>query len=450
MDTAFETFIEKIKLTELQKQDAQTKIANVSSALHAKYYPNQVYDGSTKILIGSHGKHTNIRPPRDIDLLFKMPPAEFARYDALAGNKQSQLLQDIRGVLKDKFTTTDKINAWGKVILISFAEGTHIVELLPAWKLESGAYRIPNSENGGSWDTWHPVAEIQNIHDSNVQTKKTKKLVRMMKAWVRSCGVPLKSFMLELLVVNYLRDEFNNEVNISYPKFVSEFFRYILLKKNSTVTSPGSPTPINIGDSWYSRTESAFTRSKKAIEYEESGKLNDASLEWKKIFGDDFPMAGNPAPAVDSTSDKIAELTRAYSSDAEEDLTRDYGIEIRPVVGYEVRIDAEVTQNGFRTGWLTDFLTKRFPLRKGKKLKFRIQKNTVPGPYRIMWKVRNFGDEARKAGGLRGEITSDAGSGEKQESTLYHGEHYVECYVIKGNVCVAMGKVLVPIGSEYD
>jgi hypothetical protein len=447
MDSAFRKFLENIKLTDLQKADAETKIRNVSETLHAKYYPTLTYDGSTKLLIGSYGKHTHIRPPKDIDLLFKMPDSEFARYDALAGNKQSQLLQDIRGVLKDRFSTTEEIKAWGKVILISFAESTHTVELLPAWRLPTGEYRIPNTENGGSWDIWNPSAEIKAIHESSVQTKHTKSLVRMLKAWVRNCGVPLKSFILEILVIDYLRDTYNNQVNAPYSQLILGFFEYLKSKRHGFVHSLGSGSAISLGDEWYSRVDSAVSRAQKAMEYEKAKKHRDASLEWQKVFGADFPTVKDPVDALD---EKIAELTRQYPSSSEEDLTRTYGIGMNPVIGYKVAIDAEVTQNGFRTGWLTDFLKKHFPLLKGKKLKFRIQQINVPEPFDIMWKIRNFGEEAKKAGGLRGEITHDFGSREKTETTLYHGEHYVECYAIKDGVCVAVGKVLVPIGSTYE
>jgi hypothetical protein len=450
MDSAFRTFLNNIKLTDLQKADAETKIKSVSETLHAKYYPTLTYDGSTKLLIGSYGKHTHIRPPKDIDLLFKMPDSEFARFDGLAGNKQSQLLQEIRNLLKDKFHTTEEIKAWGKVILISFTEGTHTVELLPAWRLPTGEYRIPNTENGGSWDIWNPSAEIKAIHDSSTQTKHTKSLVRMLKAWVRNCGVPLKSFILEILVIDYLRDQYNNEVDERYPQLVLGFFEYLKSKRNGSVHSLGSGRAISLGDEWSSRVDSAVARAQKAIEYEADEKLRDASLEWQKIFGSDFPTLRDQVALMDPLVEKIAQLTRAYPSLKEQDITRDYGIQINHVLAYEVVIDAEVTQNGFRTGWLTDFLKKRFPLLKGKKLKFRIQKITVPEPFDIMWKVRNFGEEAKKAEGLRGEISYDFGSREKTETTLYHGEHYVECYVIKDGVCVAVGKVLVPIASTYE
>jgi hypothetical protein len=63
----------------------------------------------------------------------------------------------------------------------------------------------------------------------------------------------------------------------------------------------------------------------------------------------------------------------------------------------------------------------------------------------MKWKVRNFGEESRLAKDLRGEISNDQGRMRKNEHTRYKGGHYVECYVIKDDVCVARGYKEVPI-----
>lgn len=453
MDSHFKKLLKKLRLKDPQKKDAKTKVKSVCETLHAKYYPNHTYDGRTKFLVGSYGKHTNIRPPKDIDVIFKMPDDAFQRFDSLSGNKQSQLLQEVRVALKDKFSTTEKISAFGKVIVVGFSEGTHTVEVLPGWQLPSGAFRIPNTENGGSWEEWNPLAEEKNITDSSKATGKTRSLIRILKSWTVTCSVPIKSFILEILVVDYLREQHQNQVNVLYPELVLGFFKYLKGKRNGMVISSASGKAINLGDVWFSKAETAVIRAEKANEFEAKGKLRDASVEWKKVFGDDFPIAEDEkeAAVIEASLDiKIAQLTRTYPSPDEEHITRTHNVPVQLVDGYRVSIDAEVTQNGFRTGLLSSFLARRFPLLKGKKLLFTVTRSNVPTPYNVMWKVRNFGDEARDANGLRGEITHDRGARQKEERTLYHGEHYVECYVIKDDVCVAVGKILVPIGNTYE
>lgn len=91
-------------------------------------------------------------------------------------------------------------------------------------------------------------------------------------------------------------------------------------------------------------------------------------------------------------------------------------------------------------------LLKKYILIPQKRLEFYIQNNTVPKPYSVYWKVRNFGIEAKND--LRGEITLDDGSETKIENTRYKGEHYVECYIIKDGICVARERVDIPISKE--
>jgi hypothetical protein len=52
----------------------------------------------------------------------------------------------------------------------------------------------------------------------------------------------------------------------------------------------------------------------------------------------------------------------------------------------------------------------------------------------------NTDDEARSANSLRGgyyDGVIEKGGRVRQESTLYSGMHWVECFIVKNGVCVA-------------
>ena len=269
----FEEFYSKIKLTTSQKEDAKKKYDGVCKKLHDYYYPDIEYSGTTKLLIGSYGKHTNIRPPRDVDVLFIMPKDKFSQYDDNESNGQSQLLQDIKKILSKKYTTTDKIRGWGKVVLIQFADGTLDVELLPAWEQDDGKFIIPNTEKGGHWEIWDPRTEIQNIEDSDKTSKgKTRALIRMIKKWSENCSVKIKSHKIENEVLEFF-EEYETE-DKDYSILVRDFFECFL--KNADEESK-------------SHIKTALSRAIKACDFEEQDKFDEASEEWKKIFGDDFP-----------------------------------------------------------------------------------------------------------------------------------------------------------------
>jgi len=421
----FEKFYDSIRLTKIQRNDAKTKYTGVCKKLHDYYYSDLEYNGNTKLLIGSYGKKTTIRPPRDVDVLFIMPNEKFEQYNSHQSNGQSQLLQDIRGILNEKYTTTDSIKAWGKVVKIEFSDNTHNIELLPAWKQDSGSFIIPNTENGGRWEVWNPKTEINKIEKSNSATKgMTRFLIRTVKKWTDNCSVKLKSFQIEEYVLNFFNT--HQIVDNDYAVLVKDIFAYM------------NERPISGTES---HIKTALNRAIKAYDFEKNNKPEDATAEWKKILGDDFPKYEEKSLATL----EIDSLMKAYPSSEEEFLYRDYGIPIELNPNYKVVIDATVKQNGFRDHFLSFYLTNKLWLSKEKQLIFKIVKNTVLGDYIVKWKVRNFGVEAKHAQDLRGEISDDIGHGEKHEHTRYLGQHFVECYIIQNNICVAMDSIVVPI-----
>lgn len=285
----FEKFYENIKLTSLQREDAKKKYDGVCKKLHDQYYPDTEYTGQTRLLIGSYGKHTHIRPARDVDVIFIMPTEKFKQYDDNQSNGQSQLLQDIKKILEKKYPDTP-IKAFGKVVVLEFSDPQHNIELLPAWENDDKTFTIPNSEDGGSWEKYDPRKEIQNIKDSDEKTKKTKALIRMIKKWAEQCSVKIKSYDIENQVLVFF---FSNDTKYDeYSILIKDFFKYF---HNNTSN-----------ENLKSHLSTALNRATKACEFEDENKIEEAVDEWKKIFGDDFHKNGvkkniiesNPRPIV--------------------------------------------------------------------------------------------------------------------------------------------------------
>lgn len=76
-----------------------------------------------------------------------------------------------------------------------------------------------------------------------------------------------------------------------------------------------------------------------------------------------------------------------------------------------------------------------------KKLNLTFEATTdVIEPYDVYWQVVNTGHEAEQDGSLRGGLfKNDLGKNKliREETTLYSGRHWVECFIIKNNLCVA-------------
>lgn len=275
----FNSFLSDLHLTPTQREDAKTKYQGVISCLSNHFYGRARQDND-QFLFGSYKTKTNIRPldnGSDVDVLFKISEDCYKRYK---GNP-SGLLQEIRKALKDKYTSTEKIKAWGKVVLINFSDGHHNVELLPAFENSNGTFKIPNTENGGSWENFDPRGQIDAFYNSR-DHELVREIVQMTKCWVRNTAtMSYKSFKVMEDAIDFVNTYYpNGKGNYDYDEIMLDFLTSL---KNKTYLSHLSPISSYI--------DTARTRAVKAIEYRNNGKYIEATQEWQKIFGNMFKIA---------------------------------------------------------------------------------------------------------------------------------------------------------------
>lgn len=118
---------------------------------------------------------------------------------------------------------------------------------------------------------------------------------------------------------------------------------------------------------------------------------------------------------------------------------------------YDVTIDCKVEGKGFSLMPLSEYLEKYAPILKRAiphnfSIKCKVTSINYTSYDKILWKVLNVGPEAERRNDIRGQI-QDRGN-EISENSKFIGPHYIECYLIKEGVCVAIGHVKVPIGGE--
>lgn len=284
----FKQFNESLKLTEDQLEDGRMKHHGVRKCLNAHYYGSSS-ETENSFLIGSWGKLTRVRPPRDVDLYFELPLAVYTRFEQYVGNKQSALLQEVKNVLQATYSTTD-MSGDGQVVIVRF--NSINVEVVPAFRLNDGQYWICNTNDGGSYKTTDPKAEeahISNVHA--IHNNNLRPLVKMAKAWQSYCNVPLKSFYLELLMAEFLaQSEWRNYGFYFYDWLLRDFFGYLKTKENGLLFAPGTYEVLFLGDAWKSRCDSAYDRAVNACDYERDDYVALAGTEWQKIFGTQVPM----------------------------------------------------------------------------------------------------------------------------------------------------------------
>ena len=114
---------------------------------------------------------------------------------------------------------------------------------------------------------------------------------------------------------------------------------------------------------------------------------------------------------------------------------------------YMVKINCIISKNGFRDMSILSFLEKfNGWLPHGFSIDCSIGYTDAPRYDMVLWKVRNVGAVAEQKNMIRGQIQNRGVS--IHENSQFYGAHYIECYLIQGNKCIAVGHIDVPIDNH--
>ena len=226
-------------------------------------------------------------------MLFILPWEEYTRIDALTGNKQSQLLQDVRRTLLVTFPNTE-IGADGQAVVAPFQ--TYNVDIVPAFYFTvgdlAGQYMIADTTYGGRWRCSNPVAEYNWLRQVDLASAgKATHLIKMLKAWKHECNVDIKSISLEILAELFVAQwEYRHQTTYYYDWMIRDFFAFMLNYVNGWVRPAGITEQITLGNCWESKCRTAYARALKACDHERADDALSASSECQKIFGSQFQV----------------------------------------------------------------------------------------------------------------------------------------------------------------
>lgn len=283
----FSLFDENVQMTPSQISEGQSHYMGVIKSLNKHYYfSNSSFDNT--FLTGSWGKEVCTRPPRDIDIYFNLPLEVYTRFEGRSGNKQSQILQEIKGILQATYSAT-RIKGDGPVVLVDFNRMS--VEVIPCFLLDSGQYAICITSDGGSYKRADPKAELNSLTIADLGCSgNLRKMIMMAKAWQSYCNVPIKSFYLELLLTEFLSTyTYRNRDYFWYDWLFRDFFNYLVSKSDSSIIVPGTHESINIGHAWKTKAETALRNARNACEDEYHDLTVSAGGHWQNIFGTEIP-----------------------------------------------------------------------------------------------------------------------------------------------------------------
>lgn len=284
----FQRFHADLLLTPDQRSDGFTKQLGVRQSLQRGYH-GETTDDPPGFMVGSWGKGTQVRPPNDIDLFVPLPLDVYTRIEGYSGNKQSALLQEVKAHLLVTYPQT-ATRADGQVVVVAF--NSIKIEVVPVFRYnDAGQFYMPDTNGGGSWKIADPLAEMARIEQVDVAANRNvRSVVQMMKVWKRHCNVPLKSYLLEILVCDFMANyQHRDQDYFYYDWFMRDFLNYLVGRRWGSVVTPGTLEMIGLGDDWYSRAVTARDRAVKACEYEREDYTMLAGEEWQKIFGPRIP-----------------------------------------------------------------------------------------------------------------------------------------------------------------
>ena len=344
IDSKFKNFIYTLRIPDDKIAKISDRYKQITKRLNNDFW-NKNSEKEHSLYVGSYGRDTETKTS-DIDMLFWLPYEKYSQYNNYSGNGQSALLQDVKESIRKTYSQTD-IRADGQVIVVDFSDGI-CFEVVPCFENSDDSFKHPNSNNGGSWKRTNPRPEIKTIKDKNNEwNKNLKRLCRMARAWKDEHSVPMGGLLIDTFAHNFLESwEYKNKSYSHYHWMIRDFFEYLKNqnKEQKYWHAVGSNQKIYRKGKFESKAQKAYNASLEAIEYEDKGHEAAADKKWKEIFGTIFLRENNSTKS----------LNEKYRN-TEEFIENKFDIDIR----FDLEIDCNVTQNGFRPFKLLDMLAER-------------------------------------------------------------------------------------------
>lgn len=335
-------------------------------------------------------------------------------------------------------------------IRVTYADGYHIDFALYRRFKEVGSSEYSYEHAGTVWSPRNPAA-INNWFSGEIKIygQELRKVIRMSKmfcksrdSWVNMPGGLLQTVLCDEKMLSLdeagLDEIYYNVMNEVKNRLEADIELY-----NPTDTS----IPLLTTEKHKIKMNNFNSRlgtelSKLDVLFKDGCKREEAINAWHEFFQNDFWIEDS---TVNENASYVSKSFSAYSNT--EEFIEDKVTNINEQ--YYVKVSCQVSGKGINTQPLYKYLEKYEKLKRwlphGFSIDFDVIETNVPEPYKVWWKVRNIGPEAESRDKIRGQIEKQYYKHKHEESQFY-GPHYVECYIIKNNECVAIDHIEVPIG----
>lgn len=183
---------------------------------------------------------------------------------------------------------------------------------------------------------------------------------------------------------------------------------------------------------WLGRAQNDFAQASKARTRSEIGSVFEAaigSVLTSKAFSKRPEIRTSPGWLTSSLPNLIFRVSHRRKPQWEE----------VPFVENFV-LDGFFHRDGFRE---RQIFSGDLPLEKRGSLRF-VAKTQLSHPFKVYWQIVNTGRDAEFACGLRGIFENlEKGGLSKTESTLYSGQHSIQCFIVKNGKIVGKSDVFI-------
>jgi hypothetical protein len=406
---------------------------------------NDLFGINNCIQIGSYPRFTAITPIHDLDILYILGSWDENNHTPSA--TLQNLFNEINSSYINPTNYTKKTSLQTHSVTVEYWQNTNMilsVDIVPAYsnginEFDQHTYKVPEvikvsnhiKRNALNWDASDGHAWIKSDPRGYIKVATQvginsdfRKTVKLVKRWKNNLcdkdeNLKLKSFHLEQVVTKIFKQ--NPDIEI----FDAVFTFFINLP--NVINAPNQIQDRANGGKFIDDYLAKLTLDQKdKILYARDGFL----IKLENLRGTD-------------SIDDLTTISLYKRFDSEEFLfDKCIPILVDPTLtfiadGYVKPLD------GYTSGYIRQnaHLQKGLTRGQGKvrKIQFSIRTDNT-GATTTWWKVRNENGSGQERGELTQNQTKNA-----LETTQYTGTHYVECFAILNNVCIAKSKVNIKI-----
>ena len=247
-------------------------------------------------LTGSYKRWTKTKPLKDVDIFCVLHTDERPKYRD--GKQPSVLLDEVERVMVNKYGRSN-VNQQRRSVTVEFPdtkdeERVMSFDVVPAFQ-KSNYYEIPDKATKSGWTETDPrVHADKATAANNAYNGEWKGMVRMVKAWNREKGKPVKpSFLLEVMALDLLRPPFGGE----FPREFMAFFQSAADRIHEEWPDPaGLGPPVSDAMDKLQRNaaqkamKDAMYAVREAMNLSRAGQNGAALQAYRTLFGPMFPL----------------------------------------------------------------------------------------------------------------------------------------------------------------